>query len=281
MATTVNNHEIEASAHIKSAVDSLRKSARSGYNWEHDGLLSCEETMLGPVVNKVWDTILAEIKGYDFSRPAVSGEMAMAEIMRRGVKKEDIRIRHNSFTFRLQNSEYRIYKEISGFTSGACRVGGSGNSTMHAIGLSAESFADFIYFFDSIIPEIKAAVDELMKEFEAIIIAKKKERLAKDLVQTTIKSLEEQYLRPLGISVNAFVRDDKVSLSLRQNRRASVETTLDKIPEILSDISRIQEILKPVKESAEDSIHGFRLPHIIGMDEFPDLTSSFIDDASL
>ena len=176
----------------------------------------------------------------------VRAEEAMAEAMRRGLEKENIRFRKKGFIASLTNSQYKIRKREIGYAAGPKTVGGYGAEDMGWC--SPSMFADLLFAFDAIIPKIDSETAPILEEVLEAQRRIEREKMAERVRITAIKALVDKYLSPLGITYTANFDGDRVSLQLELLRRGSITAPLDELPGILEDTAAVMEALKPVTE---------------------------------
>ena len=167
---------------------------------------------------------------------AMTAELALAELIRRGVPRESIRIREGSFRVKLENSEYRIYRRGAAETT-ACPWP---SDLWSVVRLGGERFAEFILFFDSHVPEIVAEVPAILETIRDRETEERKRTMEREIRETTVRSLLEQHLKPLGLSAGFLVGEDGcVTLTLKRTESARLEVPMEELPELLSDTETV------------------------------------------
>ena len=161
----------------------------------------------------------------------MSTELALEELMRRGVSRESICVWDSSFRLRLENSEYRIYRR--GTETVACPWP---SDLWSVVRIGGDRFAEFLLYFDAHVPEILAEVPAILKTIRQREMEEKKALMEQEIMKTTVKALLEQYLKPLGLSAGFQLDEDgKVTLDLRRLQSGHLEIPLVELSEILND----------------------------------------------
>lgn len=176
----------------------------------------------------------------------VRAEEAMAEAMRRGLNRENIRFRKKAFIAHLTNTQFMVRKKDKGFTAGPEAVGGYSPEEMGWC--SPSMFADLMFAFDSLVPRIDSEAVPILEEVLEAQRIIEREKMAEQVQMAAIKALVNKYLTPLGITCTTNVNGDRVSLQLELLRRGSITAPLDELPGILEDTAVVMEALKPVTE---------------------------------
>lgn len=108
-------------------------------------------------------------------------------------------------------------------------------------------------------------IDPLMAEMQEVLLQEKKREMAEKLKRTMVDSLIRQFLEPLNLQVNyELTKDNGVRLSIRQTKETTLDLSLDKIAEVLSDTDGLlqsMEVVNPEKESEKRRRphHSFRI----------------------
>lgn len=108
-------------------------------------------------------------------------------------------------------------------------------------------------------------IDPLMAEMQEVLRQEKKREMAEKLKRTMVDSLIRQFLEPLNLQVNyKLTKDDGVHLSIRLTKETTLDLSLDKIAEVLSDTDGLlqsMEVVNPAKESKKrrQPHHSFRI----------------------
>lgn len=110
--------------------------------------------------------------------------------------------------------------------------------------VSAEAFAQFIFYYDSVIPEIDASLAIYLDEFSQIKMRKKQEDIASEITRKTVESLIMEYIIPLGLRCDYTVNGDIVKIDLEQRKKASLSVSIDQLADTLKDSDAIINSLK-------------------------------------
>lgn len=184
---------------------------------------------------------------------AMIAELSLAEMRRRGVPRESIKVREGSFRLKLENSEYRIYRR--GKETVACPWP---SDLWSVIRIGGEHFADFLQFFDAHVPEIVSEVPAIMETIRLRELEEKRAHMEREIRNTTIRSLFDQYLKPLGLSVVFQLDEDNtVTLDLSRHESARLVIPLEELPERLRDTESILETLIAQSPDIYDQDEGY------------------------
>lgn len=193
------------------------------------------------LISEIWGKCCSLMEEDDRGNGPLAVEKALAFLMRKGVAKEIIQFRKSSFRLRLDNAEYRIYKQ--GETDVyACPWPSEGRFKLLA---SGERLADFLLRFDEEIPSIVSHVPTIMATIRARELERTKNELEQEIKEKLIQSLVDQYLKPLGLSVIYHVQTgDTVVMDLRKSLSAKIIVPLDQLADKLKDAAGILDSLK-------------------------------------
>ena len=171
----------------------------------------------------------------------LAAEKALAELQRRGVPRDRIRVRSNSFRLRLENGEYRIYKR----DAAEIIAGPWPAYDWQPVRLTGERFADFLQFFDAHLPEIDAAVPSILELIHERELEEKKQEMERKIKTATIRSLAEEFLLPLGISVSFQLKDDdRVAVMMTRTENGQMDIPLEELVERLRDTASLLATLQ-------------------------------------
>lgn len=194
---------------------------------------------------QVWHEVTECLKGSTGKTDGtVRAEEAMAEAMRRGLNRENIRFRKKAFIAHLTNTQFVVRKKDKGFTAGPEAVGGYSPEEMGWC--STSMFADLMFAFDSLIPRIDSEAAPILEEVLEAQRIIEREKMAERVQMTAVKALIDKYLSPLGITCTTTVKGDRVSLQLELLKRGSIEAPVDELPGILEDTAAVMDALTPV-----------------------------------
>ena len=194
---------------------------------------------------QVWHEMAECLKGsYGKTDGTVKAEDAMAEAMRKGLDRENIRFRKKAFIAHLTNTQFMVRKKDNCFTAGPEAVGGYGSEEMGWC--SPSMFADLMFAFDSLIPRLDSEAAPILEEVLEAQRIIEREKMAERVQMTAIKALVDKYLSPLGITCSTTIKGDLVSIQLELLKRGSIEAPVDELPGILEDTSAVMDALTPV-----------------------------------
>jgi len=194
------------------------------------------------LLSSVWAGCLDALAGRDGAEAdgAMTAELALAELIRRGVPRESVRVREGSFRLRLENSEYRIYRRGAAETV-ACPWP---SDLWSVVRVGGECFADFLQYFDARVPEIVAEVPAILETIRQRQLEGKKAKMEREIRKTAVRSLLEQCLGPLGITAGFRLgEEDQVTLDLSRMESARLEFPLEKLTEVLRDPASVLTML--------------------------------------
>jgi len=174
----------------------------------------------------------------------VNAEKVMATVIRSGVDRDSVSYRNGKFRFKLENHRYRVERCTNGF--GAAPTGCNSGEAIEKI--SEDSFTDFLYKFDSLVPEIIDTGSVLVREITERQLEEKKAETARELAYTTVNSILEEFLRPLGIDWTFSMQDGAVSLTLRQVKEAELSIPMQDLAEKLKDTESVLSSMKIVSQ---------------------------------
>lgn len=139
----------------------------------------------------------------------------------RGIDKQKVKMVHfyGWFAIKFPNLVYSIRKEISGYTAKPEGVK-TWREFQTVIGLKPDEFAQFLFAFDAIYPDILQAVGDVMTSVQEIILQRKKEHMIQQLQEVTVRGMLDQYLKPLKIRAGFFLENGVVNLSLRMGKNS-------------------------------------------------------------
>lgn len=208
-----------------------------------------------------------EGKSLDMPNP----EETAAILIRSGVPATAIEARHKHLTVSLTNGEYRIYREPSGSGSGTFRILRPENSPVIKANLTSQGLADLLLEFDSALDGVEDVMRKLMQDLKAVDFRKQVEAKSRDIERTTIKTLLDTVLAPLGIIGYFNIKDGVVSLRLVKALQADLEMPFDEMAGFLSDPQKVNDGLSRCSTSFR-TITTRRTLKVVSVDEFRDLS---------
>ena len=190
------------------------------------------------------------IKSYEGNREFESrllAESGVLKLMERGVSQKNITYRVNAFHIKLTNLKYRLYR--AGSQLNFCPKFPSARSIYFPF--APEDFAEFLLGFDSAIPAIDERLEDIFVVLRALELEEQKRKMALKIKRSMVDALVKQYLDPLELNVDYSIdegEDDRVCITVRQTREATLDFTLSQAAEILSDTESIMKAMKVVQE---------------------------------
>ena len=196
----------------------------------------------------VWDKCLGFLNEQADKNELLAVETALTIMTRKGVVKDKIRFKKNSFRVQLANAQYRIYK-MSDTNIFACPWPSEKRCRIHVFG---ETLADFMIRFDEEIPHIVSHVTTIMATIRARELEKTKLLMEDAIKDNLVKTLIEQYLKPLGLSVLYHIGEgDIVSMDLRKVMSAHIGIPLGELADKLKDTAGVVDSLSEVASEIE------------------------------
>lgn len=147
--------------------------------------------MKADVIDRVWNRTLELIDAYNFKEPAVNAEAAVAACIHAGLDKQRIDYTTNMYVLRMEHLNYRVCRELSGFTAFPLPQSRSGRYDRKSLALSKDEFADFLFAFDRSVPEILAALIPVLEKAREILVENEKELMIRRIQQVTKKAATE------------------------------------------------------------------------------------------
>ena len=143
------------------------------------------------VIGSVWNRALEANDAYNFKEPAANAEAAVAACIHAGLDKGRIDYSINIYHLSLEHLEYSVYRELSGFTAFPYPRSRYQFLDKRAIGLSKTEFAEFLFAFDKIVPDIQVAVNQLLEDARTILVENEKELMIRRIQEVTKKAATE------------------------------------------------------------------------------------------
>lgn len=198
------------------------------------------------LLRKVWGKGIELLNSKEAEAEPLVAEKALSELMKKDAVKEKIIYRKDSFRLQLENGQYRAYTFGA---SGAVYACPWPSEKRFEILMSASSFANYILQFDARIPEIVSHIPEIIEALRVRELEEKKHKMEKELKEQVLKSLIEQYLKPLGLSVcYKLNEDDRVSMDVSQTLTAHLEIPLAQMMDKLKDTDAFKALLQAEEE---------------------------------
>lgn len=242
---------IAITRNITLSSEEILSEVKSVIAWKNlDGILGSGSGQIHErLLLKVWDKWFSPLGNiHERNDDNLMAERIVTILMRKGIPKESITYRRNSFIVTLPNHSYRIYKREKGY---AVRPVVEQRCDMRYLDYPAEDFVKDLLLFDSFIPDIEESADKLTSEISILVSEAKKANMVKQLKMSVIDSLVRECLHPLGITVKASLSEDgkNVDLVLTKTLYSHMEVPFDKLSDILKDSGAI---LSSLKETSHD-----------------------------
>ncbi len=198
------------------------------------------------LLRRVWGKGIELLNSQEAKIEPLVTEKALSELMKKGVVKEKIIYKKDSFRLQLENGQYRAYTFGASRAVYACPWP---SEKRYEILMSASRFANFIFQFDARIPEIVSHIPEIIEALRARELEERKHKMEKELKEQVLKSLIEQYLKPHGLSVCYKINeDDRVSMDVSQTLTAHLDMPLAQMMDKLKDIDAFKALLQAEEE---------------------------------
>lgn len=211
----------------------------------------------------VWEKCIELLNRHGKKEGPLAIEKALTILAGRGALKEKIQFRKNSFRVQLENSRYRIYKMGETYAS-ACPWP---SEKRCGILVSGKTLADFIMRFDEEVPDIVSHVTTIMSAIGARELEETKRSMEVEIKEKLVRSLIDQYLKPLGLSVQYDIgAGDVVSLDLRKVISAHIEVPLGQLADKVKATVGIEGSLvaeDPDMEPENNDVFPKLFPHIL------------------
>ena len=205
----------------------------------------------------VWEKCFGLLNEQEKKDEPLAVEKALTIMTRKGIPKDNIRFRKNSFRVQLENAQYRIYKMSEANIYGCPWP----SERRCGILVSGETLADFMIRFDEEIPNIVSHVTTIMATIRARELEETKHEMAEEIKDNLVQTLIDQYLKPLRLSVLYHIgTGDIVSMDLRKVMSAHIEVPLGELAEKLKDTAGVVDSLcVEAPEIEQDSSGWIRL----------------------
>ena len=197
-----------------------------------------------PVAASVWNALLDSNAKENEQKPCIAEE-AVAILIRKGVKRENLKFSMWNITIMLPNGRYRIYREPSSYGSGAFSFHSSTWQRVHK-GLDAEELAEFILAFDELLPAMAEKERPVLEAIEEIRRRNRAEEMAKEIARQAFERAFKDVLDPMKIQYTfALNADGTVSVKLKQRLIGKVSGPVNEVRDILSDPEKVKALLVP------------------------------------
>lgn len=197
-----------------------------------------------PVAASVWNALLDSHAKENEPKPCIAEE-AVAILIRKGVKRENLKFSMWNITIKLPNGSYRIYREPSSYGSGAFSFQAGAWLRVHN-GLDAEELAEFILAFDEMLPIISEKERPVLEAIEEIRLRKRAEEMAREIARQAFEKAFKDVLDPMKIQYTFTLNaDGTVSVNLKQRLSGKVSGPVNEVRDILSDPEKVKALLVP------------------------------------
>lgn len=197
-----------------------------------------------PVAASVWNTLLDSHAKENEPKPCIAEE-AVAALIRKGIKRENLKFSMWNITINLPNGCYRIYRGPSSYGSGAFSFHAATWQRVHK-GLDAEELAEFILAFDELLPAMAEKERPVLEAIEEIRRRNKADEMAKAIARQAFEKAFKDVLGPMKIQYTfALNADGTVSVKLKQRLTGKVSGPVNEIRDILSDPEKVKALLTP------------------------------------
>ena len=200
------------------------------------------DTLREMLLRNVWGKGVELLNTQEAKAEPLVAERALSELIKKGAFKDKIIYRKDSFRLKLENGQYRAY---TFGVSGAVYACPWPSEKRYEILMTGTRFADFILQFDAEIPSIVSHIPEIVGALRLRELEEKKRRMENELKEQVLRSLIEQYLKPIGLSVHYKLDDgDMVSMDISQTLTAHLEMPLAQIMDKLKDADAFKALLQ-------------------------------------
>lgn len=202
------------------------------------------------LVNRLFSELVGEVLGKrNKNGTSARAEETVAELIRSGLRKDDVEPRFAYLGVALEHATYYLYRTEPG--KGSVEVHWKGFQCSVKPALQAKELAQAIRELDAMFPELEVR----MKEFlERVAV----ERKAAEIQRIAVGAQLEAVLPDMGLGCTFNVKDDKVHLDLTRTFQGSVDLPLAELQAFLADPERIHDTLQPDKHGyVHDIDHYF------------------------
>ena len=193
---------------------------------------------------KVWSEYMSRLMNLleEGKADPLSAEKMVLALKKRGLPEENISFRRNSFTVRMKNVSFRIYKRENGFKIG---IPGEKCDILPFCGADHARMAVVLEEFDAMVPEILKKKAEISEKVRIHEMENEKIRQIRDTIRTTVDSLIEQFLLPQGLQVTFRISEDNssVDFTVVETKKTEFSVPIEKLSEKLMDTSSIEASL--------------------------------------
>ena len=144
--------------------------------------------MRAEVIGRIWNKALESIDAYNFREPAANAEAVVAACIHAGLDKGRMDYTTNVYTLRMEHLNYRVYREVSGFSAFPLPPSRAQYYNRQSLALSKNAFADLLFSFDKKVPDILAALEPVLEKARSILVENEKELMIKRIQEVTKKA---------------------------------------------------------------------------------------------
>ena len=172
---------------IASAADSALRHFKAEYVYKRlADFPRIAEIIRAEMMNRSWEKAMNACDGYMLRQPAENAEAAVAACIRAGLDKQrHLQYANDRYRLMLDNEDYFIYREISGFTALPVSARTAHYRNRLSIGFPRDAFADFLNSFDVLVPEIRKATDVILSDIRATLLEREKEARIQQILAIT------------------------------------------------------------------------------------------------
>ena len=229
-------------AEVVTELSNMSLKRRTG-GWHRSQVTTIQvspDTVRSSLLFGVWEKCFGVLNEHVKGKEPLAAEKALTIMTRKGLPKDNIQFRKNSFRVQLENAQYRIYK-MSETSIYACPWP---SERRCGILVSGETLADFMIRFDEEIPDIVSHVTTIMAVIRARELEETKRVMEVEIKDNLVQTLIDQYLKPLGLSVLYNIgAGDIVSMDLRKVMSAHIEVPLGELAGKLKDTASVVDAL--------------------------------------
>lgn len=164
------------------------------YKWNHITELDTLDEFYGEVIGRFWEKMLNYCKSLFPSADGCSAEEVVAAIIRKGLKKEAVKFRQSSFILTLPNHTYEVRRIEGRFIARPEYERFSYQDySSRWISMGKDAFADFLFEFDAILPQVKERITQCVAAWMPHI--RRQCRIADEIKALADKYLEAEEIR--------------------------------------------------------------------------------------
>lgn len=218
------------------------------------GINASRESIRNRMIMACLKDSIASYEGRREFESRLLAENGVLKLRKRGVPQKNITFKANTFHIKLTNLKYRIFRTRDQISF--CPTLPFVRPIVRPIRFpfSPEDFAEFLLDFDSRIPAIDELLKDIFAALETFELDEQKKKMASEIKRAVVDALVRQYLDPLELEIDYSIveeEDDKVHLTVRQTRETTLEFSLPRAAEVLSDTESIMKAMKVVDDEKD------------------------------